>query len=224
MKCDVALDLITDSLMDTVEGDTFIELQEHLSECTSCRGEARQQQEVWSELGRLRASVKRRPDRETSHDRLPAPQSRREWSPWAKAAAVVILLASGAFLGRLEVWNGAGAGQPVAITAGDPYLLLIRSDEPERRAPEAQLVSEYGDWASELAQRGALISAEKLTIDAGRWVQGESAAGDTDVISGFFLIRAANYDEAERVARASPHVAYGGTIELRAIENLGGSQ
>ena len=35
---------------------------------------------------------------------------------------------------------------------------------------------------------------------------------------GYFLIQAESYEEAVRVARQSPHIAYGGTIEVREIE------
>jgi hypothetical protein len=39
-----------------------------------------------------------------------------------------------------------------------------------------------------------------------------------DPVEGFFLVKAESYDQAVALARGHPHVAYGGTIEVRAVE------
>ena len=39
-----------------------------------------------------------------------------------------------------------------------------------------------------------------------------------EMLGGYFMIEAANYDEALRLSRDHPHLAFGGTIELRQIE------
>lgn len=224
MNCETALDLVADSLMDRIDENVKSDLREHLTGCESCAKHAEQMQTAWSELGRLNATASQGVDSRGIVSPLSKSSRKRVRSHVLRVAAAVVLLIAGAALGRIDAWNQHRANDAPVASSGNPYLLLIRSDEPDRRAPEAQLVSEYGDWATELATRGALIGAEKLTGDAGRWVQGETAAGDTDIISGFFVISAANYDEAERAALASPHVAYGGTIEIRAIENTGESR
>ncbi len=100
MKCEAALDMVADSLMDKLDDDTHRELRNHLSECGNCADAAEQMRLAWNELGRLKDSVAT----ETTVSALPSGSS---WRPLAKAAAILVLLASGALLGRLEVWDRA---------------------------------------------------------------------------------------------------------------------
>jgi hypothetical protein len=41
--------------------------------------------------------------------------------------------------------------------------------------------------------------------------------GGGEFVSGFFLVEAVNLDAAEAIARTSPHLEYGGSIEIRPI-------
>lgn len=121
---------------------------------------------------------------------------------------------------------------PVATVepTGNVYLLLLH----ERKGAVDQftpfqldsVVNEYRAWAGRLSVDNQLVNAEKLRDDKGRWlaphgVVTASPIDAGDVISGFFLIRAANYDEAIRIAKGSPHLKYGGHIEIREIERTG---
>jgi hypothetical protein len=38
------------------------------------------------------------------------------------------------------------------------------------------------------------------------------------VASGFFVVTADGYDDAVQIAQGSPHVKYGGSISVRAID------
>jgi hypothetical protein len=40
-------------------------------------------------------------------------------------------------------------------------------------------------------------------------------------MGGYYAIRAASYEDAVEIARGCPHLDYGGTIEVRAIDMLG---
>ena len=107
------------------------------------------------------------------------------------------------------------------------FLLLLR--EPMNPPPgvvlpsAADAVREYGEWATQLARRGLLISAEPLEDAGGVWLSGLGGAmsatdpGNAPTIGGFFLIRADDVESALETARESPHLKYGGTIELRAV-------
>jgi hypothetical protein len=67
-----------------------------------------------------------------------------------------------------------------------------------------------------------LVSAEKLRDEAGRWLAPGGATvrpAGRELVTGFFVIRARDYDHALELARQSPHLKYGGTIEVRAIES-----
>jgi hypothetical protein len=159
---------------------------------------------------------------------------------WARAAIVVLALGIGAGLGWTAGRSGAGlpaaVGEGQALSApsadggsGAPdvaqYLLLIRETpatlELEARVGTATLVEEYSAWAGSLAQAGSLVGAEKLT-DAGAAVSGdgEEAVRSSVVgaVSGYFLVRAPDEAAALAIARESPHVKYGGVVEVRMIE------
>ena len=41
-----------------------------------------------------------------------------------------------------------------------------------------------------------------------------------EVLGGYYLIEAANYDEAVRRCKDHPHLEHGGTIEVRQIEKM----
>jgi hypothetical protein len=45
-------------------------------------------------------------------------------------------------------------------------------------------------------------------------------AESKDVIGGFWVISAKDYDEACRVAETSPHLGHGGRIEVREIDEM----
>lgn len=118
--------------------------------------------------------------------------------------------------------------------------------EAQARVGVDSLVAEYAAWAGRLAEAGRLVSAEKLADDGGRWLRAApdaeadpadrpaivaardptgAAGGDplptgatTGVVSGFFLVRAASYEEALALAGESPHLRYGGAIEVREID------
>ena len=71
--------------------------------------------------------------------------------------------------------------------------------------------------------RTSLIAADPVDDDGAVWLSGPDGTmstvdpGNAPVIGGFFLIRADNVDTALETAHASPHLKYGGTIELRVV-------
>ncbi len=217
MKCDVATDLIIDSLMDDLGADESEQFREHLASCKGCAEEATRMRALWRSMGQLGA-IPVDPAASVEFGRRLERRTRRRWTTARIAAAMVGLLVTGAVLGRFTVGGGAdGSGEP----ATPEFLLLIRGNEPNQLLPEAQLTQEYRAWAEELAGSGALVAAEKLIDDEGRWLDAAERPADdlqSSVVGGFFLIRAAGYDEAVAIARLSPHIRYGGTIEVRAID------
>ena len=92
--------------------------------------------------------------------------------------------------------------------------------EPPRSLEDR--VGEYVEWARSLAQRGYLVDGAELaaggvllaTVDAR---SEEVPATDRGVLAGYFIIRAADLEEAERVARECPHLKYQGSISLRPL-------
>src|SRR5580704_2872003 len=105
------------------------------------------------------------------------------------------------------------------------FILLLRD---ERRpasglSPEEtqKLIQKYGDW-----RRTKAIGGQKLTDGEGRVLRkqnGKPSVTDgpfveaKEVMGGFFVIEAGNYDEAVELAKTCPHIEFG-TIEIREIQ------
>jgi hypothetical protein len=113
-------------------------------------------------------------------------------------------------------------------------LLLHRSPERYREATASghtvgDITREYIDWADRTRAKGQLKGGSKLTDDAGKILR--TAAGrlsttdgpyieSKEIVGGYFLLSAADYAEACRIAGDCPHLKYGSHIEVRQVEEL----
>ena len=137
---------------------------------------------------------------------------------WALAAALVLTFALGLVAGaRYSVLDAARDAGAADDAAAKRYLLLLYEPHPLDRAG-VDLVTEYSAWAGKLARRGQLVVAEKLGAEEQRLPSGPTDAARGARPTGFFLIRAASFDEALTIARGCPHLAHGGEIALRPID------
>lgn len=147
----------------------------------------------------------------------------RQIAALAAALAVVVSLA---FFGGFVV----GEGRAAASAGRATFALLVRDPvgaEPIRDADAA--VRAAIAWTEELEREGLFVSGEKLRGDGFRLTPragaversaGPVAPGAADIVGGFFLIRADDYEDAERIAATCPLLRYGSTIEVRALEVL----
>jgi hypothetical protein len=93
-------------------------------------------------------------------------------------------------------------------------------------------IRQYVEWRERLAREGRITGGHKLADEGGRWLTRETGGAvrvvdgpfseAREVVGGYFLIEAADYDEAVEIARDCPHLAFGGRIELRALDPAGG--
>lgn len=99
------------------------------------------------------------------------------------------------------------------------YLLLLYEDSTfsatESEIP--RLIREYRTWAGDLAKKGKLIAAEKLTNES---IPLGNIPSTTSMASGYFVIEAASLKNAIEIAKTNPHLTYNGGIEVRPIDNL----
>ena len=92
------------------------------------------------------------------------------------------------------------------------------------------ILSRYSAWNEKLAAAGKLVGGQKLKDGEGRVVQGKGSAmkvmdgphaESKEVIGGFWIVEAANYEEAVRLASDNPHLDFG-SLEVREIEEMAG--
>jgi hypothetical protein len=106
--------------------------------------------------------------------------------------------------------------------------MLVLNQNPAQagisREAELKFAKEYGNWARELVRQGVSVDGEKLKSDTPimRIVNGhaETKSDGGEKIAGFFLITAADYEQAVKIAETCPHAKYGGTIEVREIDQF----
>jgi hypothetical protein len=115
-----------------------------------------------------------------------------------------------------------------------PSFMMLLHRPVERRPmadPEtvAGVTREYMEWADRTRAAGRLKAGSKLTDDAGRILRNESGRVATtdgpfieskEIVGGYFLISAADYADACRLASECPHLKYGSYIEVRRVEEL----
>ena len=112
------------------------------------------------------------------------------------------------------------------------YMLLLYDDPAEWRqlSPEEmqKAIEKYIAWNNQARQSGFYLGSHKLAEDLGRVVRGGGKPRVTDgpysetkeVLGGYYLIEAADYEQALQRCLDHPHLAYGGTIEVRQVDVL----
>jgi hypothetical protein len=106
------------------------------------------------------------------------------------------------------------------------FMLLLYDDPSEwqKVSPEEMqaAIEKYRAWMHKPFTK----DAKRLADDPGRVIRsqgGQARATDgpysetKEVLGGFYLIEAANYDEAVALAMNHPHLEYGGTLEIRQL-------
>jgi hypothetical protein len=135
-------------------------------------------------------------------------------------ALALLVFATGALVGA----NLPAGRKPTSAQ----FVLLLKagnaSDRPRSREEVMRIVAEYSDWARQLREKGVPIDGEKLKQDVRELgdtsAPALSGGADHKRISGYFVIGAPNFDQAVHIASGCPHLKYGGTIEVRQIENF----
>jgi hypothetical protein len=110
--------------------------------------------------------------------------------------------------------------------------MLLLHDNPKEFAGHTQkqmesVMAEYQAWGQRLAAEGRLVASHKLTEEGGRQVAKRGSeilvtdgpfAEAKEVLGGYYIVKAASYDEAVEIAKAGPHLRYNGRIEVRKVD------
>ena len=165
-------------------------------------------------------------------DRPARVPTRRAWA-WGALALAACLAAF--FAGSAITDRGAGRESAEPGTVGPPsaerWLLLLDEDAayqaPATDEERAGRVAEYAAWANDLAEGGIVVEGEELAgpvesemLDGRRGAieTGPGApSGPVGTVSGYFVIEAPDQAAAVAIARTTPHLAHGGTVEVRRI-------
>lgn len=115
------------------------------------------------------------------------------------------------------------------------YMLLLHDDPATFAAmsPEEmqKVIEKYVAWGTKLRESGFMLAGDKLTDEPGRVLRNKNGqvrvtdgpySETKEVLGGYYLIEAASYDEAVERARDCPHLGYGGTIEVRQVDEMQG--
>lgn len=113
-------------------------------------------------------------------------------------------------------------------TTGE-HLLLIRGTHWNSGLSPAELqriMTDFYGWVEGLQNKGILRGAQPL-MEEGKVVTGAQSlvtdgvfAESKEAIAGYFLLAVASTDEAVKLARDCPILAYGAQIEVRPIADL----
>lgn len=111
------------------------------------------------------------------------------------------------------------------------FMVLARDtgEYPGMSPEEIQaILQRYMEWSDALARDGRMLGGEKLTEGDGRVLRRDAGALVTtdgpyveskEVLGGFWIIQADDYDEAVRLVSGSPHFDFG-TLEIRRVEEF----
>jgi hypothetical protein len=113
------------------------------------------------------------------------------------------------------------------------YMLLLHDDPSEFAtvSPDQvqQIIEKYVAWGNKLRQSGILVGSDKLADEPGRVMRQKDGhirvtdgpySETKEVLGGYYTIEAASYQQAIDRARDCPHLEYGGTIEVRAVDEM----
>ncbi len=115
-----------------------------------------------------------------------------------------------------------------------PQFMLLLTGAPgvvESMSPtEIQKVLEkYHAWTSKLVAEGRLVGSHKLKDEGGKLLTKPSGrlnvvdgpySETKEVVGGYFVFKATNYDEAIELAADCPHLAFG-QVYIREIDFMG---
>ena len=106
------------------------------------------------------------------------------------------------------------------------YMLFLYSDPSgwQKLSPEEmqKAIEKYMAWT----KKPFNVDSKRLGGDPGRVIRSQGGRPKTtdgpysetkEILGGFYLIEAANYDEAVQRTLDHPHLEYGGTVEVRQL-------
>jgi hypothetical protein len=111
----------------------------------------------------------------------------------------------------------------------EKFMLIFQGEMPPKMSPEEMQANmgKWMAWVDKLAKSGKYVSGEPL-LPGGKIVSGKSGKNVTDgpytegkeVVGGYFLINAKDYDEAVAISKECPDFEYGGAVQVRQVMKM----
>ena len=111
--------------------------------------------------------------------------------------------------------------QFLAVLYGDPTRFNLMPPADKQVA-----YGKYMGWGQQGEKKKLIVGSNKLVDDKGKVMRRRPVATDgpysetKEVLGGYYLVEAANYDAAVKMFQDHPHLSYDGTIEIRQVEVL----
>ena len=199
------------------------EVDAHAAGCGSCARAIEELVEMNDVLGRLPAVSVPGSIRDRIGARLLLDGGPKRVAAWRAAAAAAILFVLGGFVG-MALSTPDPAPDALVRDADGPKFALIFAEEYESLtgAPpveRSRRMAEFMAWMRGIGDASVQLGGSELDDTRGRIVGASTAAVAPGVVlSGFLVIRATSYDQAEEIARRCPIVARGGQVIVRQLK------
>lgn len=111
------------------------------------------------------------------------------------------------------------------------YIFFLHdtlTDTPMSQDEIMAMIKEYTAWTEQMQAEGRYLGGNKLKDEPGRQLtpgDGEALVHDgpfaetKELLGGYMMVKADNYDQAVKLAATCPHAKYG-RIEVREIDEL----
>lgn len=105
------------------------------------------------------------------------------------------------------------------------FMFIFRGGlDPQTASPEdfQQNMDQWMEWVGGLQANGTYVAGEALmptgkTLHKGNLITDGPFVESKEIVGGFFIVRAASIEEATEIAKGSPDLPLGGSVEIRDV-------
>ncbi|WP_298145747.1 YciI family protein [Flavobacterium sp.] len=106
------------------------------------------------------------------------------------------------------------------------FMMIFGSEINESFGPSPEQmqanIQKWMDWFGGIAAQGRIVNANRLSFE-GKTLKSNNVISDgpyaevKEIIGGYVVVKAANIDEAMKLAEGCPILDHGGHVEVRSI-------
>ncbi|MBL6445077.1 hypothetical protein JMN32_02080 [Fulvivirga sp. 29W222] len=133
------------------------------------------------------------------------------WKDWGlKIAASIALIAVGIIIGKIIY-------PPMETQSQFNYMLVLYEDGRFTPSSPEEMFTEYSKWMEGIQEQGVTIGGQEMKPSSLFLEPDGTQVSDDNVrrVGGYFVINAGSLDQAMKIAQDSPHLKYGGSIEVK---------